>query len=190
MALLTHTFKRGRARGLPWDPKGAMDGDMDGAAHDCEGEGCTLLLALGETGGRAPWPFYSKFPFVPMGQRAHCARRVWGQPPWHFGVAGERALRQRRGWRPRHHCALLYSHGRPLSAMPAEAPTAGAGIEDIPLGCPPRGFSMPKPLVLAYSCLLSPPCAPPVSLHPRARNGGLGLGETQAQRAGGAGAVP
>lgn len=45
-----------------------------------------LLLALGEIGSQGLWPFYSKFPFVPVGQRARCVRREQGQPNWHFGV--------------------------------------------------------------------------------------------------------
>lgn len=77
-----------------------------------------------------PW---DRGPVVRVGHRGEPPRR-------HFGVAGGRALRQRRGWRPRCHRALLRSHGRPRSATPAKALTAaGARIEDIP----PPGSSSP-----------------------------------------------
>lgn len=59
-----------------------------------QAEACTFLLAPGETSSQGLWPFYSKFPFVPVGQRARCARGAWGQSPWHFGVVEGRALRR------------------------------------------------------------------------------------------------
>lgn len=52
-----------------------------------------LLPATGETSGQNFWPFYSKFPFVPVGQRARCACWMWGQPPWHFRESFETVVR-------------------------------------------------------------------------------------------------
>lgn len=132
-----------------------------------------------------PW---DRGPVVRVGRRGE-------PPPRHFGVAGGRALRQRRGWRPRCHRALLRSHGRPRSATPAKAlAAAGARIEDIP----PPGSSSPGLLhakiigvgsqLPPLPTLVSPPCPSKVSLHPRARRGGLG--EMEAMRAGEAGGVP